>query len=132
MIKTREDVYLLVSIFYQKIKKDPLLSPIFADNISYKDWSIHINKLTDFWVTCLFGIPQFIGNPTKKHLIIDNKFNNELDQKHFGRWLFLWYSTIDSLFNCSVAQRAKYMAKNIATSQQMIIVENRKKNIIFN
>lgn len=127
MIKNREDVYQLVSIFYKKIKKDTLLGPIFKDNIPVSDWENHIEKLTRFWVTCLFGIPEFKGNPVKKHIKVDGSINNQLDQTHFGRWLFLWYTTIDSMFNCSLSLRAKYMARNIAETQQIIIINNRFK-----
>lgn len=127
MIKNKEDVYLLVNIFYKKIKKDPLLGPIFKKNIHPNEWDNHIKKLTDFWVTCLFGIAEYKGNPVKKHLKVDNSIDNQLDQKHFGRWLYLWYTTIDSIYNCPLSQRAKYMARNIASTQQMIILNNRNK-----
>ena len=65
MIKTKEDVYQLVSIFFKKIKKDPLLGPIFKDSIHPNDRGNHIEKFTNFWVTSLFGISEFKYNPIK-------------------------------------------------------------------
>ena len=67
-IKTRKDVSILVHTFYDKIRKDDLLGPIFNSHIAEDQWPEHLEKLTDFWETNLFGIPKFKGNPSQKHL----------------------------------------------------------------
>ena len=51
-IKTREDIFLLVSTFYRKVKNDDLLSPFFNDTIN--DWDLHLKQLTTFWESSLF------------------------------------------------------------------------------
>ncbi len=53
-ITNREDVYFLVSTFYNKIKKDEFIGPIFLSAIPPNDWENHLEKLTDFWETNLF------------------------------------------------------------------------------
>ena len=51
-ISSREDVFLLVTTFYSKVRKDALLGPIF--NTIIEDWELHFERLTDFWQTNLF------------------------------------------------------------------------------
>lgn len=45
-IKSREDLHLLVYTFYEKIKIESTLGPIFIRAI--KDWPTHIDHITDF------------------------------------------------------------------------------------
>ena len=51
-IKTRDDVFLLVSSFYKKVRLDDLLGPFFNDKI--KEWDEHLERLTTFWESSLF------------------------------------------------------------------------------
>ena len=48
-IENREDIFLLVTTFYNKIKKDNFIGPIFLEAIPVTVWDSHIEKLTDFW-----------------------------------------------------------------------------------
>ena len=51
-IETRDDVFLLVSNFYKKVRTDDALGPFFNETI--KDWDTHLQRLTTFWETSLF------------------------------------------------------------------------------
>jgi len=126
-IQNRKDVYLLVCSFYQNIRVDNLLGPIFNKMIQKEEWPIHLNKLTDFWETNLFGIPKFKGNPTQKHLQTDATFNHAIDKAHFDRWLSIWGKTINSLFQGDLATRAQMSAHSIAQIQNMVINRNKPK-----
>lgn len=128
-IETRDDVFLLVNTFYKSIRTDALLGPIFNTNIPENEWSDHIDKLTDFWMTLLFGVPLFKGNPGKKHLKVDANMNHELEQGHFEHWLYIWDNTIDELFDCNLSQNAKYAAKNIAEKQFHLILNKRQRYV---
>ena len=66
-IQSRNDISLLVNTFYDCIRKDELLGPIFNSTIPPEHWPAHLDKLTDFWETNIFGIPKFIGNPVEAH-----------------------------------------------------------------
>src|SRR5690606_8724137 len=44
-----EDLTLLVNAFYDKIRKDDLLAPVF--NTIIKDWEPHLEKMVQFWST---------------------------------------------------------------------------------
>lgn len=128
-IETREDVRKLVDIFYAKIRKDDLLGDIFNSHIAENEWETHLEKLTDFWETNLFGVPRFKGNPTKKHLQVDQNLQYNVSQEHFGRWLQLWFETINNLFQGERAIRAKEAARKMAHGQFMAIYMNRPQNI---
>ncbi|OEK08448.1 globin [Flavivirga aquatica] len=120
-IEHREDVSLLVNTFYDSIRKDELLGPIFNMHIKEEQWPIHLNKLTDFWVTALFGVSCFKGNPTIAHKTVDKNLNHTIAQHHFEQWVFLWHNTVDSLFIGIYASRAKKAAEKMAHNQFNII-----------
>ena len=124
-IDTREDIHHLVSRFYTKVRKDDLLAPIFNSHIRESEWPKHLEKLTDFWETNLFGTPKFKGNPSQKHINVDKNLNHSIDQVHFGRWLQLWFQTIDELYEGEQAVKAKESARKMAHGQFMTIWRHR-------
>lgn len=124
-IQNREDVNLLVRTFYTKIRQDDLLGPIFNRMIPEEAWPEHLEKLTDFWETNLFGIRKFKGNPTHKHIKTDKAFDYTISKKHFNQWLCLWKGTVNVLFEGDKATRALMAAFNIADVQNAIIDNNK-------
>lgn len=124
-IEERKDISVLVNSFYAKIRQDDLLGDIFNAHIAEEDWPAHLVKLTDFWETNLFGIPKFKGNPTLKHFKVDENIDYKIKQNHFGRWLQLWFETIDELYEGDLALRAKNTARKMATGQFMAMWNNR-------
>lgn len=129
-INTREDVYLLVSSFYTKVRKNDLLGPIF--NTAIKDWDEHIDRLTTFWETSLFMTrkleQKYIGNPMEAHVKVDRDNNHSITELHFGVWLNLWYQTIDELFVGEYADVAKRRARKMGTFLHLKIFEERQKH----
>ena len=124
-IAGRKEVSLLVNTFYAKIRKNELLGPIFNGHIPDEKWPEHLSKLTDFWETNLFGIVKFKGNPTQKHLNVDRNLNHTVSQEHFGRWLQIWFVTIESNFCGVLANKAKEGARRMANGQFMAIFNHR-------
>ncbi|SHG55364.1 group III truncated hemoglobin [Winogradskyella jejuensis] len=124
-IENRADISFLVHTFYAEIRKDALLGPIFNSHISENQWPEHLEKLTDFWETNLFGIPKFKGNPTQKHLGVDRNLHHKTSQVHFGQWLNLWFQTIDAHFEGVTATKAKEAARRMAHGQFMAIYNHR-------
>ena len=125
-IQNREDVFLLVSTFYTKVRANQKIGHFFNDTI--KDWPAHLEKLTDFWVTNLFMVSKFRGNPMKAHKEVDQKFNNSIEQEHFGEWLNMWHQTIDELFEGERSNLAKDRARNMAHNLFMNIYMSREKD----
>ncbi|MDD7887816.1 group III truncated hemoglobin [Flavivirga sp. 57AJ16] len=127
-IKSRDDIFLLVSSFYNKIRKDPVLSPFFNDAI--KDWDAHLERLTTFWESSLFMTrkleQKYTGNPLEAHIKVDAKNNNSITETHFGLWLNLWFQTIDELFEGDYAENAKRRARKMSTFLYLKIFEARR------
>lgn len=127
IIVGEKEVYLLVSLFYKKIRKDILLGPVFNGMIAEEDWEAHIRKLTNFWVTVLFGVERYKGNPGMVHKRVGKRNSEAIQKKHFDRWLSLWSQTIDENYDCEKAQYAKKAALqmsrglyNVMSSSQRI------------
>ncbi|TXG35744.1 group III truncated hemoglobin [Seonamhaeicola maritimus] len=125
-IKTREDVFLLVSSFYDKVRKDDFLGPFFNDVIN--DWDAHIENLTDFWQSSLFLKTRYYGNPLDVHVDVDKANDNSITEKHFGIWLNLWFQTIEELFEGDYAENAKRRARKMGTFLYLKIFEARQSN----
>ncbi len=106
-IKTHDDVVHLVDTFYEKVNKDPLLSPVF-NQIAQVDWNHHLPKMYRFWQTLIFGEALYKGNPFAAHIPLP------LSDDHFSRWLDLFNETLTELFVGPVADKTMERARSIA------------------
>ncbi len=122
-IQNRDDIAILVSKFYEKVRAEETLGPIF--NSIIKDWDQHIDRLTDFWETNLLFVNKFKGNPIKAHQKVDQVFNHGITNVHFGIWLRLWITTLDELYEGTRATLAKNRARKMGTMFFMKIFQNR-------
>ena len=125
-IESRQEISILVNTFYTKIRNNETLGPIFNNRIPADKWPEHIDKLTDFWETNLFGIAKFKGSPTRKHIEVDESLHNTIDQSHFAKWLKIWLETIDELYEGDIAFIAKNAARKMATGQYIAIWKSRQ------
>lgn len=103
-IETREHVVLMVNSFYDKVKTDPLLGPVFAQ----VDWPNHLPIMHNFWSSMLLGDRSYFGNPLQKHLPL------KINARHFERWLQLFKATVDDHFKGDKAEETKMRAESIA------------------
>ncbi|MFC4096146.1 group III truncated hemoglobin [Euzebyella saccharophila] len=117
-IKNREDVHLLVTQFYGKIREHATLSPIF--NKIIEDWDAHFEVLTNFWESQLFLKRNYHNNPIQVHNEVDRKMEHQIKSEHFGMWLNLWFETLDELFEGEVAYIAKNRAQKMSS---MLFIE---------
>lgn len=124
-IKNREDVYLLVSSFYKKVRQDSVLGPFFNETI--KDWDAHLERLTTFWESSLFLKTKYLGNPLEVHVRVDKEHNHSITELHFGLWLNLWFQTIDEHFEGDYAENAKHRARKMGTFLYLKIFEARNR-----
>lgn len=123
-ISTRDDIYLLVSSFYKKVRADTTLGPFFNDVIT--DWDEHLERLTTFWESSLFLKTKYYGNPLEAHVKVDKDNNYSITELHFGLWLNLWFQTIDELFEGDYAENAKRRARKMGTFLYLKIFEARQ------
>ena len=122
-IKKREDVYFLVATFYEKIREDELLGPIFNGII--KDWDHHLEHLTNFWCSQLFIERSYKGNPIEVHRKVDEYAHHKIDEHYFGKWLNYWIQTIDSHFEGEQTFILKNRARKMASFIHIDIFSNR-------
>lgn len=112
-LSTREDIEFLVDSFYQKVGKDELIGHVFND-VAKVDWTHHLPKLYNFWASLLMGEGSYEGRPMITHMHLNKMF--PLRPEHFGRWLKLWFETIDEHFEGEMADMAKLKARNVANN----------------
>ena len=117
-ISSRKDIELLMKNFYDKVKKDDTIGPIFND-IAKVNWEHHIPVICDFWETLLLDAASYRKNVMEVHFILNRKI--PLEEKHFKVWLQLFSETVDELFSGEKATMAKTKAKSIAALMQFKI-----------
>jgi hemoglobin len=108
-ITQADDIRVMVDRFYDKVKTDPLLGPVF----NHVDWPNHLPIMYDFWSSVLLGTQTYRGNPFQKHLHL------KIDQRHFNRWLVLFEETVDANFTGEKTKEAKVRARAIAEIFQL-------------
>jgi hemoglobin len=96
------DIKVFVDEFYDKVRRDTLIGPVFLQVIP--DWQPHLDRMYAFWNAVLFGVSGFKGNPFAKHAPL------QIGQEHFDRWLLLFAETIDTYFEGPVAEDTKKRA----------------------
>lgn len=106
-IGNKEDIKVFVDAFYDKVRRNTLIGPVFFGAIR-GDWQPHLDRMYAFWDSVLFSNPGFTGNPFAKHAPL------RIAQEHFDQWLVLFGETIDENFTGPVADDAKNRAQSIA------------------
>ena len=106
-------IALLVDRFYERIRADEVLGPIFNARIT--DWPKHLHQMKHFWASVLHASGTFTGNPMAKHIAIDN-----IEAPEFQRWLMLFDETLKAIephpqASQMVAARARQIADSLLT-----------------
>jgi hemoglobin len=117
-IGSREDLFLLVKNFYNKLLTDDSINYLFTDvaNINLEH---HLPVLVDFWDNILFSSDTYRKNAMQPHLILHEK--SPLTKHHFETWLRYFKESVDELFEGDKAFIAKERAQSIATVMQIKI-----------
>ncbi|MCI9843456.1 group III truncated hemoglobin [Flavobacterium pectinovorum] len=102
-----EDIKQMVDTFYDSVKKDDLLGPIFNDKLQGR-WPEHLQKMYGFWQTILFDVRAYSGTPFPPHKQLP------VDKTHFDRWVILFNTSIDAQFSGVITEEAKMRATNMA------------------
>ena len=118
-IRTRADIELLVTTFYDKVKVDPVIGHIFTKVFSV-NWEKHLPVMFGFWENTLFYTGSYGGNPMESHRRLHNIF--PLNDEHFNRWVLLFTRTVDELFEGEKSLLAKQRAVSISTVMKIKIL----------
>lgn len=108
----RESIATLVHTFYDDVRADPVLAPVFNAAIG-AHWDTHLGRMVDFWCTTMLKTQPFQGNVFGKHMALDG-----VTPDHFLRWLTLFEATAARLFAPEVADEFTLVARRIAASLQ--------------
>ncbi|MBI1199961.1 MAG: preprotein translocase subunit TatC [Phenylobacterium sp.] len=116
---TEEMIGRLVPAFYAKVRRDPVLGPIFEAAIG-DWWDAHLAKLCDFWSSVMLMTGRFKGRPMPVHVAIP-----DIGPDHFARWLALFRETAAEVCPPPAAALFEARAEMIAESLQLGIAVSR-------
>ena len=117
-----EDIDRLVPAFYDRVRTDPILGPIFTQAID--DWPLHLEKLKAFWSSVMLGTGRYKGQPMVAHV----RHEPHMTADNFSRWLALWRQTSGEILAPDVAAAFQEKADRIAESLQLGIQFYRDRN----
>lgn len=103
----------VVDAFYNRVRADPLLGPVFSAAIPDGHWPQHLNAMYDFWSAMMLGTRRYAGRPLPKHLALPG-----LSEAHFIRWLMLFRETVVAL--CPPETAALFMARASAVAENFL------------
>ena len=106
-IENIEDIKLIVNNFYDRIREDELLGPIFNGVIQDR-WPEHLEKMYRFWQTVLLEQHTYYGSPFPPHAKLP------VSKEHFDHWIGLFSETVDHYFQGEKADRAKWQGSRMA------------------
>ncbi|CEJ11668.1 Group 3 truncated hemoglobin ctb [bacterium YEK0313] len=101
----------LVRGFYDRVRTDDLLGPVFAARIT--DWEPHLAQMFAFWSSVALMTGRYHGQPMRKHLPLP------VDAVHFDRWLSLFAATAQELCPPKAAAHFVARAQRIAESLEL-------------
>ncbi|MDE2579770.1 MAG: group III truncated hemoglobin [Hyphomicrobiales bacterium] len=101
----------LVRGFYDRIQKDEMLAPVFAEKIS--DWEPHLQNMFAFWSSVALASGAYHGRPMEKHVFLP------VDAAHFDRWLQLFEATARELCPPAAADHFIDRARRVAESLEL-------------
>lgn len=106
---TEQEITTLVHGFYDRVRADAILGPIFNEHIT--DWDTHLAIMVRFWSSLLLGSGTYSGTPMPKHVALP-----DLTADMFRHWLALFEQTTSQLPNRAMADKALDFAQRIARS----------------
>lgn len=123
-IENRDDLYLLVKKFYEKLLIDKSIGHFFEEFKQPEILETHLQTLVDFWDNVLFYSGGYRKNAMKPHLELHQK--KPFKSEHFKCWLSSFNSAVDELFEGEMAHTIKSRALSIATVMEIKISELNK------
>ena len=110
---TEPNIRELVYAFYERVRADPLLGPVFEQKLAGR-WDEHLPKMCAFWGSLVLGSKQYRGNVQQSHQPLEG-----VEPQHFSRWLYLFLDTVEGRYVPAAAVRFMEPALRIAQSLQL-------------
>ena len=106
----RENLILLMTLFYERTLKNETLAPFFTnelgEDMNNDAWQDHINLLADFWLAKLLGQNTYEGNVFGMHTRVPN-----IRRKSFDIWMELFSLCTDETYTEEVSTMFKDKAR---------------------
>lgn len=115
---TEEIIRDLVHTFYARVRRDPLIGPIFNAHVA--DWPEHLDKLCAFWSSVTLMTGRYKGTPMKVHAELPG-----IGAEHFQCWLSLFRATAQEVCPEDAALLFIDRSERIAESLQLGIALHR-------
>ena len=103
---TRTQIEQVVARFYETVRDDPTLGPIFARHVS--DWAPHEAKIVRFWSNALLHERSYDGNPMRVHL-----HAGDVIPAHFDIWLNAFDTVLEDILPPDLAKSWSALAHRI-------------------
>ncbi|HVB89876.1 MAG TPA: group III truncated hemoglobin [Beijerinckiaceae bacterium] len=104
----------IVAAFYEKVRADPTLGPIFERAIG-QDWEAHIEKICAFWLTATRLQAGYKGGD-----FLPAHFRFEgMDPRLLPRWLALFRETVAQMCPPQVGEALVDIAERMAQSLEV-------------
>ena len=113
---TEESIKILVDSFYQKVRADKDLGPVFIAAIGEdnEEWRPHLERMYSFWSSVMLTSGRYHGNPMQKHQNLPS-----FDEGLFDTWLSLFAETVHEIHTKPIAERYIDRSKRIAESLKL-------------
>ncbi len=111
MVKT------LVHAFYDRVREDEMLAPVFNARVS--NWDKHLDQMCDFWSSVVLMSGRYHGQPMQKHAPLP------VGGVHFDRWLYLFRNSARKVCPPTAAEYFIVRAERIAESLELGIAGSR-------
>ena len=111
---TETTIKLLVDAFYTRVRRDPVLGPIFSCAITHDAWSAHLEKMYSFWSSVMLTSGRYKGDPVSTHRNVVG-----VEPQMFSNWLGLFEATAAELFVAEIADQFALKARRIAESLKL-------------
>lgn len=117
-IENRADIDLIMNAFYKRALVDDAIGYFFTE-VVHLDLEHHLPIIGDFWESTLFGSSTYstrARNPLAIHQHLHQL--SPLASAHFERWLHLFTTVVDELFEGERTEHLKTRAHAIAARMQ--------------
>ncbi|MEP4198127.1 MAG: group III truncated hemoglobin [Aliishimia sp.] len=115
----RDDIASVVHTFYQRVRQDSTLGPVFAKHVT--NWTEHEEKITRFWANAILFEKSYDGNPMQAHLEAGN-----VRAQHFATWLALFDKTLTERLNPEQSAQWSHLAHRIGRGLSMGVTDQHR------
>ncbi len=113
---TETSIAHLVDAFYARVRRDPVLGPVFAAAIAEDAWPAHLQRMYAFWSSVMLTSGRYKGNPVDVHAQVAG-----MHPSLFEVWLDQFERTAREMFRPDLAEGFAVKARRIAESLKLAL-----------